>query len=178
MHYDSEEEWIPENEEINTTSKVGEHELRHLAAKIGLRYHKPQSVITNVRPRRNRRKTSQFVPTEQLRDYRGAKKRQADARLRKEKDSAQSKQKSENDNATDYAVKRKTSDSVSVNTKRKCVTSNACIVPNKTNVFGGVNAKKQRLLFSSKIITSVHRPLDVYKGMCCYCMYISNKQKT
>lgn len=40
------------------------------------------------------------------------------------------------------------------------------------NSFGGVNAKKQRIIFSSQFTTSVHRPVDVYKGMC-VCMHVS-----
>ena len=33
-----------------------------------------------------------------------------------------------------------------------------------TNVFGGINAKKQRSIFQTKFSHSVHRPLDVYNG--------------
>lgn len=129
--------------DLSKINNLEENDLRKLASRIGINFHNPQP---KKRSRRQRKKTKKYVPAEQLRDWR-------DAKQKKMCKNAQTKK------------TKVIADKNSV-TRRSVVKSGG-------NAFGGVNAKKQRAIFSSRFTTSVHRPLDVYKGMCvCACDYV------
>lgn len=128
--------------------KLGEEDLRKLSSQIGVRFQKPMP--SRKRSHRQRNKTTQYVPEVKLRDWRGVKEKR------------RNKQKAEK-----QIVKRSTCTQEKMNPS----------VKKETNVFGGVNTKKQRVVFGDKFAVSVHRPLDVYKGVCCL-LYFTHKYLT
>ena len=132
---EDDEEWRPESaNDVDESPNITDTELKKLASQIGINYVKPrpQTVFTN-RSVRQRKKPVQFVPRENIRDFRGVKERRQELKCRKKN--------------------RTTACAGTMRQKRK-----------HTNVFGGINSKKQRSIFQNKFAKSVHRPLDVYNG--------------